>query len=142
MANRTYNFTNNLSHINYGDITFMLTNDSSYEMPTNNDITITNGTLVSYNSSTGDLVVTCTNNTSIAITCPANTYTVSFDANGGSGTMESVQVEANSNYVLPACTFTAPTGKEFDAWQVGSDPTPHDQSYEITVTGNVQLRAL
>lgn len=138
----TYNLTNSLTNINPGNITFKLENNSSYRMPTIDNINITNGTLVSYNSSTGDLVVTCTNNTSIAITCPANTYTVSFDANGGGGTMESVQVEANSNYVLPACTFTAPTGKEFDAWQVGSDPTPHDQSYEITVTGNVQLRAL
>ena len=42
------------------------------------------------------------------------TYTLSFNANGGSGTMDSV--EADIIYSLPACGFTAPAGKHFVGW--------------------------
>ena len=43
--------------------------------------------------------------------------TVSFDANGGSGTMAAVQA-AKGKYTLPACTFTAPGTKVFAGWEV------------------------
>ena len=43
--------------------------------------------------------------------------TVSFDANGGSGTMNAVQA-AKGKYTLPACTFTAPGTKVFAGWEV------------------------
>lgn len=45
-------------------------------------------------------------------------YTVSFDANGGSGTMASVPV-ISGEYELPECNFTAPAEKRFTAWNVG-----------------------
>ena len=43
-------------------------------------------------------------------------YTVTFDGNGGSGSMESIEV--GGNYVLPECGFTPPEGKVFDYWSV------------------------
>ena len=43
---------------------------------------------------------------------------VSFNANQGSGTMKDVLVNKGSKYTLPACDFTAPTNKEFKAWEV------------------------
>ena len=43
-------------------------------------------------------------------------YTVSFSANGGSGSMASKQYLEGDEVSLPACTFSAPSGKEFDAW--------------------------
>ena len=43
--------------------------------------------------------------------------TVSFDANGGSGTMNAVQA-AKGEYTLPECTFTAPGQKVFGGWEV------------------------
>ena len=43
-------------------------------------------------------------------TTPPTTYTVSFDANGGTGTMADV-TGVTSSYTLPACTFTAPAGQ-------------------------------
>ena len=43
-------------------------------------------------------------------------YTVSFDANGGSGNMNNVSVAAG-DYTLPANGFTAPNGKEFSGWK-------------------------
>ena len=41
---------------------------------------------------------------------PATNYTITYDKNGGDGTME------NSTNTVSACTFTAPTGKEFKEW--------------------------
>ena len=41
-------------------------------------------------------------------------YTVSFNANGGTGTMQ--PVDAAGEYELPECTFTAPVGKQFKGW--------------------------
>ena len=43
-------------------------------------------------------------------------YTVSFDPGEGSGTMDNVTVTAGE-YTLPACTFTAPSGKGFAGWE-------------------------
>ena len=45
-------------------------------------------------------------------------YTVTFNSNGGSGTMNSVQVEQGKEYILPQNTFTSPAGKEFKTWLV------------------------
>ena len=42
---------------------------------------------------------------------PAASYTITYDANGGSGDA----MESSTNTVS-ACTFTAPTGKEFKEW--------------------------
>ena len=43
-------------------------------------------------------------------------FTVSFDANGGQGTMDPATVNADAEYTAPECAFTAPDGKEFDCW--------------------------
>lgn len=64
-------------------------------------------------------------------------YTISFDANGGTGTMASVQVNKNSSYELPICTFTAPSGKDFDYWSVSGVK----QTTSITVTSDITLVA-
>ena len=46
-------------------------------------------------------------------------YNVTFAAGtGASGSMDAVQYIAGAEVTLPACTFTAPTCKEFDAWVV------------------------
>ncbi|MBR6503215.1 MAG: InlB B-repeat-containing protein [Clostridia bacterium] len=44
------------------------------------------------------------------------TYTLAFDANGGSGTMTALT--GSTSYTLPECTFTAPAGKQFAGWNV------------------------
>ena len=46
-------------------------------------------------------------------------YTVTFDANGGSGEMDPERAFAGKKYVLPNCEFTAPKGMEFDSWDLG-----------------------
>ena len=65
-----------------------------------------------------------------------DTFTITFDSNGGSGEMEAARVNAGEKYTLPECGFTAPENQEFDAWDVGK---PGD---EIDVTGNMTVKAL
>ncbi len=58
------------------------------------------------------------------------TYTVSFDANGGSGTMAVVTVN-EGDYTLPECSFTAPEGKEYKAWKIGEDEYQPNNVYKV-----------
>ena len=54
-----------------------------------------------------------------------DTITVSFDANGGSGTMDDVNVTIADGYItVPECTFTAPEGRTFLCWS--TTPTGED----------------
>ena len=72
-------------------------------------------------------------------TAPVTTYTVSFDANGGTGTMADV-TGVSGEYMLPANGFTAPAGKQFKAWSVGgSEKAVGDK---ITVTANTTVTAV
>lgn len=66
-------------------------------------------------------------------------YTVSFDANGGSGAIADVVMEAG-DYVLPECTFTAPAGTEFKAWSVnGTECAPGEA---IAVSADTVVKAV
>ena len=47
---------------------------------------------------------------------PPKYITISFDPNGGTGTMKPMRVKAGVGYTLPECTFTTPEGKEFAGW--------------------------
>ena len=67
------------------------------------------------------------------------TYTVSFEANGGSGTMADVN-NVSGDYTLPANKFTAPDGKKFKAWDV--DGTEKAVGDKITVTANITIKAV
>ena len=70
---------------------------------------------------------------------PVVTYTVSFAANGGTGTMADV-TGISGEYTLPANGFTAPAGKQFKAWSVGGvEKVVGDK---ITVTANTTVTAV
>ena len=72
-------------------------------------------------------------------TIPATGYTVSFDANGGTGTMAAV-TGVSGTYTLPENGFTAPEGKQFKAWSVGgNEKAARDK---ITVTANITATAV
>ena len=51
---------------------------------------------------------------------PVTTYTVTFDANGGSGEMTPA-TDLTGEYTLPANGFTAPDGKKFKGWSLTKD---------------------
>ncbi|MBQ2743258.1 MAG: S-layer homology domain-containing protein, partial [Oscillospiraceae bacterium] len=73
--------------------------------------------------------------TTDAVQCVISSYTVSFNANGGSGSMADVESPIGEEYTLPDCTFTAPSGMEFAGWDKGQ---PGDK---ITLTDNTTLTA-
>ena len=70
---------------------------------------------------------------------PVVTYTVSFAANGGTGTMADV-TGISCKYTLPANGFTAPAGKQFKAWSVGG--VEKAAGDKITVTANTTVTAV
>ena len=70
---------------------------------------------------------------------PVVTYTVSFAANGGTGTMADV-TGISGEYTLPANGFTAPDGKQFKAWSVGG--VEKAVGDKITVTANTTVTAV
>ena len=49
---------------------------------------------------------------------PAKTYTVQYDANGGTGTMEPGTVLEGEALLLPWCSFDPPDGQTFSFWNV------------------------
>ena len=51
----------------------------------------------------------------------SHSVTITFNGNGGTGTMDSVTVKAGANYPLPACGFTEPEGKQFKGWSTSAD---------------------
>ena len=61
----------------------------------------------------------------------AEVYTVTFDANGGSGTMADAAGVLGA-YSLPECTFTAPTGKKFKAWKVNNTEYAPGTSIQVS----------
>ena len=71
---------------------------------------------------------------------PLEDCTITFNAGGGSGNMDSVTVKAETNYILPACGFTAPADQEFKAWQIGGTEYKVGDSY--TVRGDTEIKAL
>ena len=56
-------------------------------------------------------------------------YTISYNNNGGSGTMTST---TGSNPAVASCTFTAPTGKHFDHWNTSA--TDNGTTYAVGAT--------
>ncbi|MBR5301687.1 MAG: InlB B-repeat-containing protein [Clostridia bacterium] len=65
-------------------------------------------------------------------------YTITFDADGGMGSMDAVTVEAGSSYTLPACGFQTPINNEFKAWNVNG--AEYNIGDTITVTGDVTVK--
>lgn len=72
---------------------------------------------------------------------PKTTYTVTFDANGGNGTIASISVEEGSEITLPENTFTK-TGYSFAGWATSADGNvSYSDKAKISITGNITLYA-
>ena len=89
-----------------------------------------------------DKITVTTNTTVIAVweDIPVTTYTVSFDANGGDGTMSDV-TGVSGTYALPANSFTAPAGKQFKGWATSADGAVISGT-SITVSADTTLYAI
>lgn len=66
--------------------------------------------------------------------------TISFDKGDGNGSMADVKVEKGKEYTLPKCTFTAPEGKEFEAWEI--EGTKKQAKESIVVNKDTKIKAL
>lgn len=66
--------------------------------------------------------------------------TITFDANGGTGTMASETVAKNVKYTLPECGFTPPASSLFKAWEVKG--TEYSVGSEITITEDTTVKAI
>ena len=74
---------------------------------------------------------------------PSTTHTISFESNGGSGSMEAVTVGHRENYTLPKCEFKAPEGKEFDHWEVKETETEYNAGGQITdIKSDLTIKAV
>ena len=71
---------------------------------------------------------------------PLADCTITFNAGGGSGSMDSVTVNAGTIYILPACGFTAPADQEFKAWEIGGTEYKVGDSYTVLV--DTEIKAL
>ena len=71
---------------------------------------------------------------------PLADCTITFDGNGGSGSMGPVTVKTGTNYILPECGFTAPTDQEFKAWEISGTEYKVGDTY--IVSGDTEIKAL
>ena len=78
--------------------------------------TVTNNTNGQINGGTFSGAITGTG----TIAKEAVKLTVSFDPNGGSGSMDPVTVDYGATYLFPENGFTAPEGKRFVRWAIDS----------------------
>ena len=99
-------------------------------------------------SATGEVIATATYNVTGNVTfyaiwenIPVTTYTVSFNANGGTGTMADVTGVTAGAYTLPANGFTAPAGKQFKGWATSATGEVIATA-TYNVTGNVTFYAI
>ncbi len=83
-----------------------------------------------------------TANVTVTVNFAAKTaLTVSFAANGGTGTMAAQQVYAGETFTLPACGFTAPSGKVFAGWKWSQDNAIYQPNATVTVNANSTFAA-
>ncbi len=88
-----------------------------------------------------------TSNMTLYAKWKANKYTVSYNPNGGNGTMQTDSIEYNSSYTIRNNIFTRP-GYSFKGWNEKEDGTGKDWTNNIgkeikwTYTENVTLYAI
>ena len=94
----------------------------------------------------GEIITTSTYNVTEPITLyaiwediPAVNYTISFNANGGTGTM--ANVEFAGTYTLPTNGFTAPQGKQFKGWSTSANGNVIEGT-TINITADTELFAI
>ena len=69
-----------------------------------------------------------------------NKYKITYDPNGGEGTMKEEEVNAGSNYRISENKFTPPTDKEFDHWMIGFEPKKPGETTEVN--NDITIKAI
>ena len=90
----------------------------------------------------GGTVRTITSDTSYYASCVPNNYTVSFNANGGTGRMDAATVVNGQEITLPANAFTR-ENFVFDGWATTSGgAVVYANGAKVTVANNMTLYAV
>ena len=96
----------------------------------------TNGSGTQYVNASGtcvnNLYKTVANDITLYAKWTPITYTISYDANGGSGSMDSHSVAYGSTVKIKDNGFTAPTGMKFAGWTTKSDGTNDGYGWSTT----------
>lgn len=76
-----------------------------------------------------------------------NTYTIAYDANGGTGTTASQTATYDEDITLRASNFSAPTGMKFNGWGIAADAVSPSYSAgevvkNLATTGTFTLYAM
>ena len=69
------------------------------------------------------------------------THKVEFEANGGSGRIEGLNVGDKEEIILPENTFTSPEGKVFDGWIVSGNRGKKNPGDKIEVDSDITITA-
>ena len=86
-------------------------------------------------------VIQIATNTTVTAVWEDNAYTVSFDANGGTGEMAAVP-GVLGEYPLPENGFTAPEGKRFKGWATSADGVAIIADASLAVAADTTLYAV
>ncbi|MCR5183059.1 MAG: cell wall-binding repeat-containing protein [Clostridia bacterium] len=113
---------------------------SNVNISANSKITVLNGNLELFGTTAANQAgyVLFSGN----MTGTAATYTVTYDGNGGTGTMASLTVSEGDSITVSGCSFTN-EGYEFDGWNLVADGSgiSYAPGDSLTVTGNITLYA-
>ena len=84
--------------------------------------------------------ITVNGNTEVTAIWKDIEYKVTFNNNEGSGDMDGKLVKAGEDFELPDCTFTAPDGQEFKAWEVDGQEYP--AKTKIKINKETEVKAI
>ena len=90
----TYEITHSLTNLTHGNVSFTITPDTGYALPSS--VSVTNGTLVSYDSSTG-VVVVSGDSVEISVSCEAASVGYEVEIIGAGGHFERIYVQLNDD---------------------------------------------
>lgn len=91
----TYELTHSLTNLTHGNITLQITSDAGYTYPTT--LTVTNGTLVSYDNTTGVAVISGDDTTVVSGECVEQASGYEVELLASSGSYEYVYVQINDD---------------------------------------------
>ena len=134
--------------------TLTLSDGGSYSENQSTSNSSSAATEITFSSlSAGNYTLSSTQNVSVPFLClmlcdeggstPPATYTLSYDENGGSGTMAETE-QTGSSVTVAANAFTAPTGYAFQEWNasMSGGGTVYSAGQELTLTEDLTIYAI
>ena len=129
----TYEITHSLTDLTHGNVSFTVTPDTGYSLPSS--VTVTNGTLVSYDSSTGIIVVSG-DSAEISVTCEQASVGYNVILSGAYGTgSDIVYVQIDDDTTWYMARMNTATG-DFDASE-SNVPNAYNSQNDGMVIPNV-----